>query len=532
LPAAIYARVSTEDQGKGYLIPTQIEACQQLAQQEGYTVPDSHIFIDDGISGTTLDRPALRRLRELVAAQAIAAVIILDPDRLSRKMGKLLVLTDELQAANIPLLCVSHAVEYGPEGMLFFQMRGVIAEYEREKALERMHRGRVGRVKSGYHSGGSIPLGYRYIPEPHKGQFELDEEEAAIVRRIFDLYLSDGMSTRGIAHQLTRERILSKVDRQDRGWKQYGKGVWSPASLYRILNNEAYIGTMYWNKYQRISPTRKRPRPREEWLAIPVPPIIAPEVFEAAQQKLRRNQGLAKRNRKHEYLFLGGRLRCGRCGRAMSGFSPKNTPRYRCYSQLLHQPDEPFCGGSVRADLIDPLVWQEIERVLNDPKIIMEELDRQEHEGIASRRDMTKEVQVIQKALAALEREAQRWDEAYAHEAIDVVELKAKKLDIAERKQRLLTQQQAVETAMQSVQQAQARTRDILTYCLHVKERLRTSDMAKKREALEALDIRVTWAPGEPIRIEGNIPPDITLPIAVRRDLAQPMAGTSRSKPI
>ncbi len=187
--AAIYARVSTEDQGKGYSIPTQIEACQRLAQQEGYTVPDSHIFVDEGISGTTLDRPALRRLRELVAVQAIAAVIILDPDRLSRKMGKLLVLTDELQAANIPLLCVSHAVEYGPEGMLFFQMRGVIAEYEREKALERMHRGRLGRVKSGYPHGGGVPLGYRYIAEPHKGQYEIDEEEAAIVRRIFDLYL-------------------------------------------------------------------------------------------------------------------------------------------------------------------------------------------------------------------------------------------------------------------------------------------------------------------------------------------------------
>src|SRR5215471_15964859 len=126
--AAIYARVSTEDQGKGYSIPTQIDVCQCLAQQEGYHVPESHIFIDEGISGTTLDRPALRRVRDLVITQAIAAVIILDPDQLSRKMGKLLVLTDELQAANVQLLCVSHPVESGPEGMLFFQMRGVIAE--------------------------------------------------------------------------------------------------------------------------------------------------------------------------------------------------------------------------------------------------------------------------------------------------------------------------------------------------------------------------------------------------------------------
>ena len=60
-------RVSTEDQGKGYSVPTQIEACHQLAQRKGYTVPESHVFIDAGISGTTLDRPALHRLRDLVA---------------------------------------------------------------------------------------------------------------------------------------------------------------------------------------------------------------------------------------------------------------------------------------------------------------------------------------------------------------------------------------------------------------------------------------------------------------------------------
>ena len=164
----------------------------------------------------------------------------------------------------------------------------------------------------------------------------------------------------------------------------------------------------------------------------------------------------------------------------MSGFSPKNTPRYRCYSQLLHHPDEPFCRGSVRTDKIEPLVWREIERVLSDPKTIMEEVERQEHQGIATQRDMTKEIHAIQKALAALEREAQRWDEAYASEIIDLGELKAKKLDIAERKQRLLTQQEAVETAMQVVQQSQARTRDILTYCLNVKERLQPLDMLQE----------------------------------------------------
>jgi site-specific DNA recombinase len=126
--AAMYARVSTEDQGKGFSIPTQVEVCQQLATNEGYIVPESHVLLDEGISGTTMDRPGLHRLRELVQAQAIAAVIVIDPDRLSRNLGHQLLLAEELEQAGVKLMIVSHPLERGPEGWLFFQMRGALAE--------------------------------------------------------------------------------------------------------------------------------------------------------------------------------------------------------------------------------------------------------------------------------------------------------------------------------------------------------------------------------------------------------------------
>jgi site-specific DNA recombinase len=148
--AAMYARVSTEDQGKGSSIPTQIEVCQQLATREGYRVPESYVLLDEGISGTTLDRPGLHRLRKLVQAQAIAAVIVIDPDRLSRNLGHQLLLAEELEQAGVKWLIVSHPLERGPEGRVCFQMRGAIAEYERAKLLERTQRGRIGRAKAGH----------------------------------------------------------------------------------------------------------------------------------------------------------------------------------------------------------------------------------------------------------------------------------------------------------------------------------------------------------------------------------------------
>ena len=86
--AAIYARVSTEDQGKGFSIPTQIEAGLKLAERDGYTVPEAYVLIDEGVTGTTIDRPGLRKLRDLVNAQTIAGVIVYDPDRLSRNLQR------------------------------------------------------------------------------------------------------------------------------------------------------------------------------------------------------------------------------------------------------------------------------------------------------------------------------------------------------------------------------------------------------------------------------------------------------------
>ena len=122
--AAIYCRVSTEDQGKGFSIPTQIEACHTLAAREGYSVPDAHVLVDEGISGTTMDRPSLRKLRDLVATQAISAIIVYDPDRLSRNLGINSSWRRNVNLRPCKLLIVSHPLERGPEGWLFFQMRG------------------------------------------------------------------------------------------------------------------------------------------------------------------------------------------------------------------------------------------------------------------------------------------------------------------------------------------------------------------------------------------------------------------------
>lgn len=241
--AAIYARVSSEDQAKGYSLPTQVEECLALAKREGYTVPEGYIFQED-ITGTILDgRPELRKVRELARSGAVAAVIVHDPDRLARKLGYQILLDEEAEKAGVKLLFVLHQREGSAEGTLFFHMRGALAEYERAKIMERIGRGMVGRAKAGYPSGGTVPFGYQRILEKHKGGWEIVEEEAAIVRRIFDMCLQ-GMTTRGIAKQLTEERVPTKKDRQPKGGnpKTAGVGEWGRAVVHRLLRYEGYMG--------------------------------------------------------------------------------------------------------------------------------------------------------------------------------------------------------------------------------------------------------------------------------------------------
>jgi site-specific DNA recombinase len=505
--AAIYARVSTEDQGKGFSIPTQIDACQQLATREGYTVPEAYVLIDEGISGTTMDRPSLRNLRDLVNARAIMAAMVYDPDRLSRNLGHQLLLAEEFERAGVKLLIVSHPMEQGPEGWLFFQMRGALAEYERAKILERMKRGLVGRAKAGHVSGGAVAFGYRYIREEHGGRWEIDEDEAAVARRIFRL-CQEGMPTRAIARLLTRERVPSKHDRHPAlsGRKAAGAGEWHGNTIHGLLRYEGYIGRMYYNKQKAAGKTRRTDRPRDEWVPVGVPAIIGDDVFQAVQDQLARNKALAQRNRKYNYLFVGGRLRCGRCGRAMTGEAPHGVRRYRRSSRTTFMEPSNRCKGYVSANDAEERVWRAIEHVLQQPEIITAEVSRQQAGAEERRAEILQEISRIEDTIAKCDREEQRWAQAYVVEVINLAELKGYRSEIATRRQNLVAQRHDLQTNLDNIGHALEHVEALMGYCARVHQRLQTFDPTEKRQAFEALNVRITWTPGRLLAIEGTIP--------------------------
>ena len=203
--AAIYARVSSDQQKEDKTIASQTATLVAYACSEGYTVPAEWIFEDEGVSGATLVRPGLERVRDLVAEGQIQAVLVLSPDRLSRKYAYQVLLIEEWLRHGVQAVFVNAPKSNSPEDQLLLQFQGMIAEYERAQILERSRRGKRHRANQGEVSVlSAAPYGYRYV---HKTQdraayFEIIDDQAAVVRQVFEMYTAGANSIGAVTRRL------------------------------------------------------------------------------------------------------------------------------------------------------------------------------------------------------------------------------------------------------------------------------------------------------------------------------------------
>jgi len=165
LCVALYARVSSQRQADELTIRSQVAALRQRIEQEGLAVEDELVFLDEGYSGSTLVRPALERLRDLVHFGGVDRVYVHSPDRLARKYLYQMLLLEEFQRHAVQVVFLNHdPKDQSAESELLLQVQGMIAEYERAKILERTRRGRRFSARQGKVSAlGHAPYGYRYL---------------------------------------------------------------------------------------------------------------------------------------------------------------------------------------------------------------------------------------------------------------------------------------------------------------------------------------------------------------------------------
>ena len=447
---ALYARVSTDAQQTAGTVASQLELLRAAAACEGHAVIGE--FVDEGYSGARLDRPALDRLRDAAQAGALEALLCLCPDRLARSYAYQVLILEELEQFAVQVLFLEGpALSADPQATLLVQVQGVIAEYERAKIAERARRGKLHRARSGAVIFWRVPYGYRRLAGGGDAlaRLEVFAPEAQIVREIFTLYLEGGRSVRQIAYELKERGIASPA----------GKPIWGPSTIQGLLRNEAYIGTVYYNRReaiegngrrgQRQRKTRYRERPREEWIAIPVPPIIDQDSFERVQRISRDNAKFNPRGAEPGAWLLRGLVICGHCDvgcncQKMRG-RPGHFHRYyhcRNHDLLRAGSEERRCPErNIRADELDAFVFAQVRQALTAP----EQLIAGERAVIANRPQsddelLAAQLQSLERKLEGLKRERTRLLDAYQAQIVELDELTRRTNTLAARRNELASE--------------------------------------------------------------------------------------------
>jgi site-specific DNA recombinase len=450
--AALYARVSSERQAEEKTIQSQLAALREYAAKQNYIVKEEHIFSDNGVSGSELIRPALEELRDVVASGVVHRVVVLCPDRLSRKQAHQLILSDEFSRHDVELEFVNYTASSSPEDQLFLQMQGAIAEYEREKIMERSRRGKIYKAKGQkvcVLSG--APYGFVYHKRSDSGEatYEIHPEESKVVKQIFQMLGLERLSIGAIVRHLNE----TKVNRP-------GSSMWYRSTVHRILTNPAYTGKAAYKKtqvaYRKNAPSNRIVRglkarypksskvrinlPQEAWISINVPRIIPDSLFERVNEQLQDNKRFSKRNNKRNDYLLSGLLQCRECGYALygittSGRSKTERSYYRCSGgDAYRHPNGARCSSHfIRTQIIDDLTWEQTKQLIEQPELILAEYANRTNEKGKQQLSIQSLIATKQKEIRRIENEKSRLLDLYQAGTVTIEEIKVRLADIQKR---------------------------------------------------------------------------------------------------
>ncbi len=314
LRVATYTRISTDESHQPYSLEAQRERLTAFAASQ----PDWRIVArySDTASGKSLERPGLRAARDAAAAGAYDLLLVYRVDRLSRNLGQLVTLVDELQARGTQFRSATESFDTAnAAGRMLLQLLGSFAEFERSTIIDRISAGMERKAQRGEWIGGTYPFGYRR-PASGTGGLEVDPAAAQFVREIFRRYVEERVGAHVIATWLNEQRIPTR----------YG-ARWATQGVLSVLRNRIYVGEV---PFRRI------------WYAGHHEPIIEQPTFEQAQAILaeRAAQPALRRTNPTTFLLSGLPLVCDRCGHPMVGSSAHGHggryTYYTCTTRMRH----------------------------------------------------------------------------------------------------------------------------------------------------------------------------------------------------
>ena len=370
--AFLYERLSRDDnlEGESYSIGNQKKLLTKVAKEKGYT--NLVHFLDDGISGVTMDRPGFVEMIQQLEQGRAAAVFVKDLSRLGRNYIEVGRLTEEFfPEHDIRLVAVSDNIDTAEGENELAPIRNLFNEwYARDTSKKR-------RISNKIKGNAGEPMGqppYGYIKDPNNPKrWIVDDEAAQVVRRIYSMTL-EGYGTEQIATQLERDEILTpRAYWLKKGIKRPGKGKqqpatkWNSSTVTKILSLQEYCGDILnFKTYSKSYKNKKRlENDRENWVIFKDvhEPIIERSVFEQVQQK--RGKIRKRRTNEGEHNMFSGLLVCADCGCNLHFHFNQGNPEIKYFNCSNYKGNRGSCTSThyVRVDFLEQVVLGEIRRL-------------------------------------------------------------------------------------------------------------------------------------------------------------------------
>uniref|UniRef100_UPI003FF04F01 DUF4368 domain-containing protein n=1 Tax=Candidatus Fimivicinus sp. TaxID=3056640 RepID=UPI003FF04F01 len=370
--AFLYERLSRDDnlEGESYSIGNQKKLLTKVAKEKGYT--NLVHFLDDGISGVTMDRPGFVEMIQQLEQGRAAAVFVKDLSRLGRNYIEVGRLTEEFfPEHDIRLVAVSDNIDTAEGENELAPIRNLFNEwYARDISKKR-------RISNKIKGNAGEPMGqppYGYIKDPdNPKRWIVDDEAAQVVRRIYSMTL-EGYGTEQIATQLERDEILTpRAYWLKKGIKRPGKGKqqpatkWNSSTVTKILSLQEYCGDILnFKTYSKSYKNKKRlENDRENWVIFKDvhEPIIERSVFEQVQQK--RGKIRKRRTNEGEHNMFSGLLVCADCGCNLHFHFNQGNPEIKYFNCSNYKGNRGNCTSThyVRVDFLEQVVLGETRRL-------------------------------------------------------------------------------------------------------------------------------------------------------------------------
>lgn len=359
---AIYCRVSSDNQKERETIENQVETLETYIEMN-QDLKLVNKFLDDGISGTILleDRIEGKKLITAATNHEFDSVLVYKVDRFGRDTLTGLQACEMLRKYNVDIISYSEPFDLNtPIGRYQFTNYLNMAELERNNILDRMYIGATRAAKAGKWLGGIVPYGYFKNKDNY---LEVNENEAIVVRKIYDMYINDRMPVLDITLALNSYSIDCNYAARGTGKrnKEEKKSLWSPTTVSRILTSSTYKG---------IHEYGKRGSRRKETILREVPCIVPLEVWDQAQSIRKQNAIISKRNSPNRIFLLRTLIKCSECGRTYYGiYYAKKASVYCCSGKktLAKSLYGIKCTNiNVPAECLEEYVWDMCKEIMNN----------------------------------------------------------------------------------------------------------------------------------------------------------------------